>query len=106
MLLLPDDIVALLSQFAPLFSPRTWRHVPILVVGAILAPGRRMVSSALRAVGLAHQPPFQMYHRILNRAVWSSLGASRILLRLLVTAFAPEGPLVLLSDETIERRDD
>lgn len=104
MLLLPADIIALLAPFAPLFSRRTWRHVPMLVVGAILAPGRRMVSSALRAVGLAHVPTFQTYHRVLNRAVWSSLDASRILLRLLVAAFAADGPLVLGIDETIERR--
>jgi hypothetical protein len=104
MLLLPADILARLAPFAPLFSRRTWRHVPLLVVGAILAPGRRMVSSALRAVGLARLPAFQNYHRVLNRAVWSSLGASRILLRLLVAAFAPTGPLVLGIDETIERR--
>jgi DDE superfamily endonuclease len=104
MLLLPSDILALLAPFAPLFSRRTWRHVPLLVVGAILAPSRRMVSSALRAVGLAHLPTFQTYHRVLNRARWSNLSASRILLRLLVTTFAQAGPLVLGIDETIERR--
>jgi hypothetical protein len=63
-----------------------------------------MVSSALRAVGLAHVSTFQTYHRILNRAKWSSLQASRILLRLLISAFAPTGPMVLGIDETIERR--
>jgi hypothetical protein len=104
MLILPADIMLLLAQFAPLFSRRTWRHVPALIAGAILAPGQRMVSSALRAVGLAQLPTFQTYHRVLNRAVWSSLAASRILLRLLVATFAPEGPLVLGIDETIERR--
>jgi len=41
---------------------------------------------------------------VLNRAVWSSLGASRILLGLLIVAFAPNGPLVLGIDETLERR--
>jgi len=104
MLLLPADILACLAHFAPLFSRRTWRHVPILVVGALLAPGRRMVTSALRAVGMAHAPTFQTYHRLLNRARWSSLDASRILLRLLVTTLAPQGPLIVGIDETIERR--
>jgi hypothetical protein len=104
MLLLPADIIALLDSFAPLFSRRTWRHVPILVAGAILAPGRRMVSSALRTVGLGQVRTFQTYHRVLNRASWSSLGASRILLGLLVATFAPTGPLVVGIDETIERR--
>jgi DDE superfamily endonuclease len=87
-----------------LFSRRVWRHVPLLVVGAILAPGRRMVSTVLRTVGLSHEQHFQTYHRVLNRAVWSSLGASRIQLRLLVSTFAATGPVVLGIDETIERR--
>jgi hypothetical protein len=104
MLTLPDDIVALLASFAPLFSRRVWRYVPVLVVGALLAPGRRMVSSVLRVVGLDQVRHFQNYHRVLSRAVWSSLGASRILLGLLVATFAPDGPLVLGIDETIERR--
>lgn len=42
---------------------------------------------------------------MLNRAVWSPLRLSRILLHLLVTAFlAPDAPLVLLIDGTLERR--
>jgi len=104
MLFLPADIVARLSPFALLFSRPVWRHVQVLLVGAMLAPGRRMVSTVLRAVGLSHLPTFQTYHRVLNRAVWSSRGASRILLQLLVTTFVPTGPLVVGLDETIERR--
>src|SRR5579859_4080393 len=107
MLVLPNTIMALLVPFAPLFSSRVWRHVPLLVAGAILAPGRRMVSSVLRVVGLGQVTTFQTYHRVLNRAVWSSLGswgASRILFGLLVNTFAPVGPLVVGIDETIERR--
>jgi hypothetical protein len=104
MLIFPADLVALLAPFAPLFSRRVWRYVPTLVVGAILAPGRRMVSSVLRAVGLGQIRHFQPYHRVLSRAIWSSLGASRLLLGLLVATFAREGPLVLGIDETIERR--
>ncbi|MGZ6307901.1 MAG: IS701 family transposase [Ktedonobacterales bacterium] len=104
MLLLPANSVALLSPFAPLFSRPVWRHVQVLLVGALLAPGRRMVRTVLRAVGLRHLPTFQTYHRVLNRAVWSSLGASRILLQLLVATFAPEGPLVVGIDETTPRR--
>jgi DDE superfamily endonuclease len=62
------------------------------------------VSTVLRVMGLASLPTFQTYHRVLNRAVWSSRGASRILFRLLVTTFAPSGGLVVGIDETIERR--
>ncbi len=69
MLSLPDDRFALLASFAPLFSRRVWRYVPVLVVGALLAPGRRMVSTALRTVGLSQTRRFQNYHRVLSRAV-------------------------------------
>jgi DDE superfamily endonuclease len=103
-LLLPADILALLAPFAPLFSRPVWRHVQVLLIGAILSPGQRPVSAALRAVGLSHLRTFQAYHRVLNRAIWSSRDASRVLLRLLLATFAPAGPVVLGIDETIERR--
>jgi len=44
------------------------------------------------------------YHRVLNRAVWSSLRASRILLGLLVAAFVPTGPLVVGIDACAGRK--
>jgi hypothetical protein len=77
----------------------------VLLIGAILAPGARTVSSALRAVGLDHEKRFHRYHRVLSRASWSSLEVGRVLLGLLVGAFVPEGsPLVAGIDETLERR--
>ncbi len=102
--ILSIEIMPLLVAFAPVFSSRVWRHVPILVVGAILTPGARMVSRVLRVMGLEHEAQFQTYHRVLNRAVWSSLAVSRILLGLLLATFASPGPLVVGIDETIERR--
>ena len=49
-------------------------------------------------------PNYQNYHRVLNRAIWSSRKASSILLRHLSAVFAPSGPLVMGIDDTIERR--
>jgi hypothetical protein len=98
-------MVQALAPFAPLFSKRVWQHAQLLLVGAILAPGRRTVSSALRAMGLNRFERFHRYHRVLSRARWSSLEASRILLGLLLEAFVVgEGPLVVGLDETLERR--
>ncbi len=101
---LPPAMILLLRPFAPLFSKRVWRHVQVLLAGAILTPAQRTVTAALRVVGLGHSPHFQRYHRVLNRASWSSLAISRVLLRLLVAAFVPDGPLVVGVDETLERR--
>jgi hypothetical protein len=101
---LPTTMIRLLAPFAPLFSKRVWQHVQVLLAGAILAPGRRTVSSALRAMGLDQHKRFHRYHRVLSRASWSSREASRILVGLLVEAFVGEGPLILGIDETLERR--
>ena len=101
---LPKSMIQVLAPFAPLFSKSVFEHVQLLLVGAILAPGKRTVASALRAVSLEDERRFCRYHRVLNRAVWSSREASRVLLGLLVEAFVPEGPLVLGIDETLERR--
>ena len=104
MLTLPEEYIMLFSHFAPLFSKRVWQLAKILLVGAILAPGKRTVTAVLRIMGLSQEPHFQNYHRVLNRAVWSDLAASAILLPLLLKAFLPVGPVVIGIDETIERR--
>ena len=101
---LPPAMLQLLAPFAPLFARRVWCHALVLVAGAILTPGRRTVCAALRAMGLSRTPHWTRYHRVLNRAKWSSRAASRVLLGLLVAAFVPEGPLVFGLDETVERR--
>jgi hypothetical protein len=48
---LPPMMVQALAPFAPLFSKRVWQNAQVLLTGAILAPGSRTVSSALRAMG-------------------------------------------------------
>jgi hypothetical protein len=101
---LPTMMIRLLAPFAPLFSRRVWQNAQVLLMGAILAPGRRTVSSALRAMGLDQHKRFHRYHRVLSRASWSSRDVSRILLGSLVEAFVGEGPLILGIDETLERR--
>jgi hypothetical protein len=98
-------MIRALAPFVPLFSKSVWQHVQVLVAGAILAPGRRTISSALRATGLEQEKRFHCYHRVLSRASWSSREVSGVLLRLLVETFVPEGdPLVVGIDETVERR--
>ena len=104
MLTLPIEFTKLMMIFAPLFSQRVWQHAQVLVVGAILAPGKHTVTAALRVMGLSQVEHFQNYHRVLNRAVWSSKEVSRVLLLLLLKTFAPSGPLVMGLDDTLERR--
>ncbi len=105
MLNLPTEIMVLMQHFTPVFSERTWDWVQVLVVGAILAPGKRTVTAVLRVMGLSEERQFQRYHRVLNRAIWSSLQVSQILLGVLVITLVPPGwPVVVAADETLERR--
>jgi DDE superfamily endonuclease len=102
---LPSRFAAVILAFAPAFlQQRTWRHAELLLVGAILAPGRRTVTSLLRITGLARERRFTNYHRVLNRAAWDARAAARLLLGLLIAAFAPTRPVLLGIDDTIERR--
>jgi DDE superfamily endonuclease len=104
MLPLPAELLPVIVEFAPLFSKPVWEHACLLLVGALLATGKRTVTACLRVMGLSHETHFVNYHRVLNRARWSALAASHILLRLLVSTFAPHGALVFGLDDTIERR--
>jgi hypothetical protein len=101
---IPVEIVSILLPFAAIFTKPVWSHVQTLVIGAILTTGKRTVTSILVVMGLNQEAHFQNYHRVLNRAVWSSLEASRILLMLMVTVFLPNGPIIMGIDDTIERR--
>src|SRR4051812_46002403 len=100
----PEPLAAWMGPFMTGLTRPTWRHALVLVAGAILAPGRRTVAAVLRVVGLGQAPTFTNYHRVLNRNRWSGRAAAGRLLHLLLAAFAPEGPVVIGVDETIERR--
>ena len=92
-----------LTTFQSLFSTptlnqvqgRLWRKVQRLIIGTLLACGRRSATaapgsrpgSALRHTGQGDTPSFSLYHQVLNRARWSVLKDSRCLLSLLVQTF-------------------
>jgi hypothetical protein len=101
---LPTDYLSLIQIFAPYFSNLVWQHAQVLLIGAILVPGTRTVTAALRIMGLSRERTFETYHRVLNRAAWSSWALSHTLLILLVKTFVPTGPIVCGIDDTIERR--
>jgi hypothetical protein len=100
----PVEVSAVLAAFAPLFTQPSWLRAQALLCGVLLAPANHTLTAALRVLGLAHQPGFQNYHRLLNRARWSARQAAQVLLGLLVEAFVPSGPVIVGLDDTIERR--
>lgn len=101
---LPVELLPFIVEFQPHFSKSVWENAQVLLTGAILAIGKRTVTACLRITGKSNDPHFQNYHRVLNRAQWSALALSQVLLKLLVKTFAPKGPLLFGIDDTIERR--
>ena len=106
MLNLPPTMINMMKPFAPCFrSATTWKKAQVLLVGAILTPGKRVVTEILRVMGLSESRQFAQYHQVLNRALWSPLELAQVLLKLLVQHFvAAEQALVFGIDPTIERR--
>ena len=100
----PGILVTWLTIFRPCFTAPVWNHVLVLVAGAVLAPGKRTVTRALRVMGLADQPGFGRYHEVLNRARWDARDVARRLLRHLLAVLWPDGEVVIAIDDTIERR--
>src|ERR1700733_1405744 len=102
---LPQAFVAWMAPFLAGFCQRRRDTAAALAVGALLAIGPRSVTNCLRALGLAGHPSFTAFHRVLNRNVWSGLTLGRTLLRLLVPAFEPDRPFVIIGvDHPRERR--
>jgi DDE superfamily endonuclease len=98
---MPPEIMNLMVRFAPVFQRRTWRKAQEMMIGAILAPGKRTVSSILQVLGKSQETNYARYHHVLNRAQWSSKELSARLLRLVVGTFGGD-PVVLGIDEHIE----
>ena len=77
MLTLPKKYDTLIAAFAPIFGRRSWPQVQVLIVGAILAPGKRTVTSALQIMGMSDE----VHLRIItvcsigaSGPVWRSVG--------------------------------
>lgn len=101
---LPRGIAVVLNVFSVLFTLPTWNHVQVLLTGAILCQGARRVSSILHVMGLQHEKRFEKYHRVFNRARWNSVMGAKILLGLLIQILPSSFPILIVVDDTIERR--
>ena len=99
--LTPQVLNVWLSTFRDCFTAPVWNHV--LVAGAVLAPGKRTVSQALRVMGLAAKPCFARYHEVLSRARWDGRAVAHKLLAQVLDAFLPAGEVVIGIDDTIEQ---
>jgi hypothetical protein len=100
--ILPPEARPLVAAFVFLFTNPTYQRFSTLLVGALLTTGRRTVANLLRT--LRHLAPGHRtdYQRVLSRASWSGLALGCALMRLVLDRLVPDGPVVLVGDDTVD----
>jgi hypothetical protein len=101
-MILPPEAYPLVQVLALPFTNPTYQRFSTLLVGAILATGRRTVANLVRT--LRHLAPGHAtdYRRVLSRAPWSGLALGCVLVRFLLEHIVPEGPVRLVGDDTVD----
>jgi hypothetical protein len=102
MLTLPEFAQPVLSLFAPAFCCPTYQRFLVLLLAAVLTTGRRTIANLLRtAAGLA-KGDASSFHRVLSKRRWSTLVLARILIRFILDYWAPDGPVLVAGDDTVD----
>ena len=101
-MILPPEARPLVAAFVFSFTSPTYQRFSTLLVGALLTTGRRTVANLLRT--LRHLAPGHRtdYQRVLSRAPWSGLALGCALMRLVLDHLVPDGPVVLVGDDTVD----
>lgn len=71
---LSPEILSVLAIFQSAFTSPTWDKAQVLIIGTLLARGRRTVTAALRQMGRGQEQDFSLYHQVLNRDSIESCG--------------------------------
>ncbi len=96
---LPVEIASIILPEAALFSKGVWCHAQVLVVGAILATGKRTVTSILGVMGLTESEHFHALSSCFEPYGVVKFGSLfRVLLMMLITIFAASGPIIMGMD--------
>jgi hypothetical protein len=101
MINLPSVAEPLLMSFSIAFTEPTFQRSLVLLVGAILAKGRRTITNLLWAMGdLAEGDPSD-YHRVFSRAPWSLWNVGRVLAVAVIELAAPDDWIRVIVDCTV-----
>jgi len=102
MFALPKAALPLFRSVAGACVLPTAKRLLTLMLGAILATGRRTITNLLRAVGgLAPGHP-SSYHRVFSRRRWSLWPLAHGLADLILRHWVPEGSVALAGDDTVD----
>lgn len=99
---LPPEAAPVLAALLPEFTRPTALRFTTLLAAALVTTGCRTVANLRRTLHhLAGGHPTDD-RRVLSRAPWSGLALGGALARLIIRTFVPDGPVVLVGDDTVD----
>jgi hypothetical protein len=99
---IPSVVQPLLLGFAVAFTEPTFERWLLLLVAALLTPGRHTISNLLRTMSpLASGHP-SSYHRVFSQRRWSLGRLGRALAGFILEHWVPEGPVYVAGDDTVD----
>ncbi|MFA7322267.1 MAG: transposase [Dokdonella sp.] len=98
---LPRTGRPLLLSFAVAFSPRSFQRAMVLLIGAILAMGRRTVTNVLWTARSIAEGHFSSYHRLFSRASWSLWPLGKALSSAVLAWIPEDQPVPVAADDTV-----
>ncbi len=99
-MLLPQVVEEVVMPFASAFSQPTACRMLVIVVGTILARGRRTVTNIVWTMGDLAAGDCSAFHRVFSRAPWNMRRLGRTLAMLLIE-LVPDEWVVLAVDDTV-----
>lgn len=101
MLSLPSAAKPIFMSLSVAFSDSVFRHVVVLMIGAIVARGPHRVTTILRTVRLLATAHFSTYHRVLSRAAWAPRVLQQALACLVLERIPANQVVEVVCDETV-----
>src|SRR5947209_4430076 len=101
---LPRAARPLVSQLSIAFTPETFQRVLVLLVGAVLAPGRRTVAACLwaaRALAGRVGGDSSSYRRVFSLAAWDLWPLGRVLAGAVIALVPPGEPIGVDGADTV-----
>jgi DDE superfamily endonuclease len=99
--ILPDESLALLDCFAPVFTRPTYQRFLVLLGAALITTGRQSVANLLRTAGPLASGHISSYRRVFSQARWSAIRLACALTRYLVARLPADVPVLLAGDDTV-----
>jgi hypothetical protein len=101
-MILPPEATPLLLALAPVFTRPTFQRFTLLLAAAVLTTGRRTIANLLRTSGPLAHGHRTTFQRVVSAARWSGLALGRALAGFLLARFVPDGPVLLVGDDTVD----